>query len=242
MPFTKGQSDDRSELRDTAYGWGKIVARRAYGDEGPGLDLDFDSIESLAVDMGQAVIRGTVEKILKTQFQRLGDHQPCPGASKPALWPRRRGSSRFAAGRFSTTNPSAIARPVAGIFFPLRPTLRLDSHDFSPAILGKIVRAVARGSSFAAAAESLADEAEVQVGARHLGRIAHEVGGQLRDRHAIDGSRSLRARGGRPRCRSPPGWRSSPSTAAGSRPVAKGRAAVPVPTTPRGVRTRSPTW
>jgi hypothetical protein len=59
--------------------------------------------------------------------------------------------------------------------------LRLDSHDFSPAILGKIVRAVARSSSFAAAAESLADEAEVRVGARHLGRIAHEVGGQLRD-------------------------------------------------------------
>jgi hypothetical protein len=59
--------------------------------------------------------------------------------------------------------------------------LRLDSHDFSPAILGKIVRAVARSISFDAAAESLADEAEVHVGARHLGRIAHEVGGQLRD-------------------------------------------------------------
>jgi hypothetical protein len=59
--------------------------------------------------------------------------------------------------------------------------LRLDSHDFSPAILGKMVRAIARSISFAAAAESLADEAEVRVGARHLGRIAHEVGDQLRD-------------------------------------------------------------
>jgi hypothetical protein len=60
--------------------------------------------------------------------------------------------------------------------------LRLDSHNFSPAILGKIVRAVARSGSFAAAAESLADEAEVDVGARHLSRIAHEIGEQLRDR------------------------------------------------------------
>ena len=58
--------------------------------------------------------------------------------------------------------------------------MRLDSHDFSPTILGKIVRAAARSGSFAAAAESLADEAEVYVGARHLGRIAHEVGDQLR--------------------------------------------------------------
>lgn len=59
--------------------------------------------------------------------------------------------------------------------------MRLDSHDFSPAILGKIARAIARSHSFAAAAESLADEAEIRVGARHLVRIAHEVGGQLRD-------------------------------------------------------------
>jgi len=57
--------------------------------------------------------------------------------------------------------------------------LRLDSHGFSPTILGKIVRAAARSTSFDAAAESLADEAEVQVSSRQVGRIAHEVGGQL---------------------------------------------------------------
>jgi hypothetical protein len=58
--------------------------------------------------------------------------------------------------------------------------LRLDSHNVSPAILGKIVRAAIRGTSFAAAAESLADEAEVQISERQVGRIAHEVGEQLR--------------------------------------------------------------
>jgi hypothetical protein len=57
--------------------------------------------------------------------------------------------------------------------------LRLGSHNFSPAILGKIVRAAARSSSFAAAAESLADQAEITVSGRQLGRIAHEVGAQL---------------------------------------------------------------
>jgi hypothetical protein len=77
------------------------------------------------------------------------------------------------------TNPSVVARPVAGIFFPLRPSLRLDSHDFSPTIFSKIVRAAARSTSFDAAAESLADEAEVQISSRQAGRIAHEVGAQL---------------------------------------------------------------
>jgi hypothetical protein len=57
--------------------------------------------------------------------------------------------------------------------------LRLDSHDFSPTILGKIIRAAARNTSFAAAAESLVDEAEVQISSRQAGRIAHEVGAQL---------------------------------------------------------------
>jgi hypothetical protein len=57
--------------------------------------------------------------------------------------------------------------------------LRLDSHDFSPKILGKIVRACARSTSFEAAAESLADEAEVDISSRQAGRIAHEIGAQL---------------------------------------------------------------
>ena len=82
MPFTKGQPEDLSQLRDMAYGWGKVVSRRAYGEDGPGLDIDFDSIESLAVDIGQAVIKGAIEEVLKTQLKLLGDHQPCPACKR----------------------------------------------------------------------------------------------------------------------------------------------------------------
>lgn len=57
--------------------------------------------------------------------------------------------------------------------------MRLDSHNFSPTILGKILRAAARSTSFDDAAESLADEAEVAISGRQVGRIAHEVGEQL---------------------------------------------------------------
>jgi hypothetical protein len=84
------------------------------------------------------------------------------------------------AGPSATTNRCVTARRVAGIFFPLRPSLRLDSHNVSPAILGKIVRAAVRSTSFAAAAESLADEAEIRISERQVGRIAHELGEQLR--------------------------------------------------------------
>jgi hypothetical protein len=77
-------------------------------------------------------------------------------------------------------NRCVIARRVAGIFFPLRPSLRLDSHNVSPAILGKISRAAIRSTSSAAAVESLADEAEVHISERQVGRMAHEVGQQLK--------------------------------------------------------------
>jgi hypothetical protein len=83
MPFTRNQTADRSELHDLVYGWGKVITRRVYGDAGPGLDLDFDSIESLAVDMAQTLTRGTIEAILRDQFLLLGDSQPCPGCSRP---------------------------------------------------------------------------------------------------------------------------------------------------------------
>jgi hypothetical protein len=58
--------------------------------------------------------------------------------------------------------------------------LRLGSHGFSPAILGKIVRSAARSHSFDDASQSLADGAEITISGRQLGRIAHEVGDQLR--------------------------------------------------------------
>jgi hypothetical protein len=58
--------------------------------------------------------------------------------------------------------------------------LRLDSHNFSPTITGKIVRAAARHTSFAAAAASLNDEAEITISGRQVDRIADEVGEQLR--------------------------------------------------------------
>src|SRR5262249_41627392 len=81
----------------------------------------------------------------------------------------------------NTRNRSAIARPAAGIFFPLRGSLRLDSHGFSPAITSKICREAARSTSFDAAAASVSDLAEVNLSGRQLGRIALEVGDGLRE-------------------------------------------------------------
>ena len=123
MPFTKAQSEDSSNLRDLAYGWGKIVSRRAYGDEGPGLDIDFDSIESMAVDVGQAVIRGAVEEALKTQLKLLGDHQPCPECARacPAVTTSR--TIQVRGGPITYDEPVCHCPACRRDFFPSPPEL-----------------------------------------------------------------------------------------------------------------------
>jgi len=57
--------------------------------------------------------------------------------------------------------------------------LRLTPHNYSPSVLGKIVRCAAREPSFREGAEAMADLAEVTISDRQLGRIAREVGQQL---------------------------------------------------------------
>ena len=45
MPFQKATPPHNSELHDLAHGWGKIIARRAFGDDGPDLDADFGMVQ-----------------------------------------------------------------------------------------------------------------------------------------------------------------------------------------------------
>jgi len=82
MPFQRASSPNQCEIRPLAEGWGKIVARRAFGDDGPGLDLDFDALEQAAVDAAQAVTKGTIEQALRQQLPKLGPDQPCPACQR----------------------------------------------------------------------------------------------------------------------------------------------------------------
>jgi hypothetical protein len=74
-PFTP---DELLELRHLAAAWGKIVARRAFGDDGPGLDVDFDMMEQIAHAAAQGLTDGTLQTLLESQTAAPGDEQPCP--------------------------------------------------------------------------------------------------------------------------------------------------------------------
>jgi hypothetical protein len=59
--------EELQELRDLAARWGKIVARRAFGDNGPGLDVDLDAMEQIARAAASGLTEGTMQTLLEQQ-------------------------------------------------------------------------------------------------------------------------------------------------------------------------------
>jgi hypothetical protein len=99
--------------------------------------------------------------------------------------------------RSPTTNRSAIARPAAGIFSPLRPSLRLTNHGYTPDLLCRLVTLAGQLPSAACAATALHTVAEVQISGRHIQRLTQEVGtdlAHLRDEQAVQQRRRQLAR------------------------------------------------
>lgn len=70
-------------ITDLAKQWGKIVARNAYGEGGPGLDVDFDQMEQIAAAATAGLVAGTLEQLTQRQAERLPDEVPCPTCQKP---------------------------------------------------------------------------------------------------------------------------------------------------------------
>lgn len=70
------------ELRQLAKQWGKIVSKRAFGDDGPNLDVDFKTMEQVATAVAQGLTEGTLELLLQQQADKLPEQQPCPDCGR----------------------------------------------------------------------------------------------------------------------------------------------------------------
>jgi len=89
-------------------------------------------------------------------------------------------------------NRPPIARHAAGIFFPLRPALRLDGHSYTPALLQRILMLAGRLASFEQVAVALEVAAGVQLSGRHVQRLTQEVGADLARRRDEQADRHRR--------------------------------------------------
>jgi hypothetical protein len=82
MSKRKLTSDQLAAVKELAKQWGKIVARNAYGPDGPPLDADFDEMEQLAAAATAGLVEGTLEHLTHRQAQRLPEQLPCPTCQK----------------------------------------------------------------------------------------------------------------------------------------------------------------
>jgi hypothetical protein len=58
-PHPRFTPEELQQLHDLARQWAKIVSRRAFGDDGPGLDVDFNTFEQIATAAAHGLTKGT---------------------------------------------------------------------------------------------------------------------------------------------------------------------------------------
>ena len=77
MNAAKLTPEELQNIRELAAQWGKIVARRAFGEQGPGLDTNLTTLERVAA-AAQGLTEGTLTTLLEQQAQALPAEHPCP--------------------------------------------------------------------------------------------------------------------------------------------------------------------
>jgi hypothetical protein len=82
MPTLRFTPEELQHLHDLARQWAKIVSKRAFGDDGPGLDVDFRTFEQIAHAAAQGLTEGTLQLLLEQQAGKLPTQQPCPHCGK----------------------------------------------------------------------------------------------------------------------------------------------------------------
>lgn len=115
------------KLRRLAAQWGKIVARRAFGDKGSRLDVDFDTM-SRSTPPPKASPKAPSKTLLGGQTAALGDPQPCPDCGRACSVARQQRSLRTKDVELRQNEPVAHCPDCRWDFFPPRPILRLDGQ------------------------------------------------------------------------------------------------------------------
>ena len=191
MSSTEAQRRKLRQIQEVAEGWGKLLAREAFPG-GPGLDVSLIEMEELAATASKAMVRGAIETLTGDQAKQMpeevrrarsaGDCAACIHGV-----PDR---SRCVAARPRSTNRWGTARRVVGIFFPLRPVLKIDGHEYSPTLYLRILHMASVVDGFDTAAIALEVVGELSVSSRQINKLATEAGAAMAERARCADARS----------------------------------------------------
>jgi hypothetical protein len=106
------------ELRELAAQWGKIIARRAFGDDGPGLAIDLDAMEQIAQAATAGLNEGTLQTLLERQANALGEQQRCPDCGHVCAVGRQERPLQVQGGTLLQSEPVCHCPVCRRDFFP----------------------------------------------------------------------------------------------------------------------------
>src|ERR1700730_3071396 len=78
MATRSWSTEELQAVARLAKQWGKIVVKQAFGEQGPGLDVDFAQMEEVAYAAARGLTEGALEVAAAQQGQLLGEKRPCP--------------------------------------------------------------------------------------------------------------------------------------------------------------------
>jgi hypothetical protein len=82
MASPKLSAQRLQEIHDFAAQWGKIIARRAFGEPDPKRKLDFQAMEQVAAAAAAGLTEGTLDTLVEQEAQSLAPEQPCPDCGR----------------------------------------------------------------------------------------------------------------------------------------------------------------
>ena len=105
------------EIQEIAEGWGKMIAREAFPD-GPGLGVTLAEMEEYAVAASRALVKGSVESMVTSQGEQLGEEGPCPTCGKVCPLKRKVRATVVRGGEAHLEEPVGHCPACRRDFFP----------------------------------------------------------------------------------------------------------------------------
>jgi hypothetical protein len=118
MATRKLSPEELQAVKRLAKQWGKIVVKHAFGEQGPGLAVDFAQMEEVASAAAQGLTEGALETAAAQQGQLLGDQQPCPHCGKLCTVGCAERPLRVKGGVVSLREPKCYCPTCRRDFFP----------------------------------------------------------------------------------------------------------------------------
>ena len=144
MATRKLSPEELQVVARLAKQWGKIVVRHAFGEQGPGLDVDFAQMEEVACAAARGLTEGALEAATAQQGQLLGEKQPCPQCGQLCTVGREERPLRVKGGVVPLREPKCYCPTCRRDFFPSasgveagRARLQPDGHVSHPVCDGR---------------------------------------------------------------------------------------------------------